>query len=172
MFNCTGKCMFSKIFAGQQSQCADLWCSDLVSCTHMILYNSKTYHSHVLKSAAFLQTFFLFRFRLKTNYQFASETNNSNMTVNCTQADRKGSITPKCNKYEPSKGTLEPIKYSSDCRLPNLVKLCNYVLIGFVLLVCLINGCSTTSFGCSSNPCIFGVCIDDLNRWWNLPGSF
>lgn len=84
--------------------------------------------------------------------------------------NHKHSITQPCNKWqscEPAKRKHEPIKCSTDserCRLLNLVKLCNYVLIGCVLLVCLINGSDATSFGCSSNPCIFGVCIDDLNR--------
>lgn len=126
------------------------------TCIHVIFFSCP-------ETPAFFQTFFLFPFRMKRNYQFVSETDYLNMTVNRIQ-DRKDSITRKCNKCEPSKRNFEPIKYSSDCRLPNLVKLCNYVLIGFVLLVCLINGCSATSFGCSSNPCIFGVCIDDLNR--------
>lgn len=87
-------------------------------------------------------------------------------------------LTPQsCNKwksYESTKRKQKPMKCYRDserCRRLNLVKLFNYVLISCSLLVCLINA-NDSSLGCSSNPCIFGVCIDDLNRWvdW-LKGS-
>lgn len=84
--------------------------------------------------------------------------------------DQKHSTPQSCNKwqsYESTKRKHKPIKCYTDserCRRLNLVKLCNYVLISCALLVCLINA-NESSYGCSSNPCIFGVCIDDLNRW-------
>lgn len=85
--------------------------------------------------------------------------------------EHKHSITRPCNKWqscEPTKQKHGLIKCSTAdverCRLLNLVKLCNYLLISCVLLACLINGGDATAFGCSSNPCIFGVCLDDLNR--------
>lgn len=91
-----------------------------------------------------------------------------NMTLN-NSVDHKHSIPQPCNKWETCEATKrkhKPMKCYTDserCRLLNLVKLCNYVLISCVLLAGLTNG-SDTAFGCSSNPCIFGVCIDDLNR--------
>lgn len=73
----------------------------------------------------------------------------------------------KWQTCESTKRKHRPLKCcttsSEQCRRLNLVKLCNYILISCVLLVRIING-SDASFGCSSNPCVFGVCIDDLNR--------
>jgi hypothetical protein len=54
-----------------------------------------------------------------------------------------------------------------NCQQLDLVKLCNYVLISCVVLVGIINGSnshvSDAILGCSSNPCVFGVCIDEIN---------
>lgn len=92
-----------------------------------------------------------------------------------SSTDHKHSITQPSNKWqscEPTKRKHDPMKCSTNserCRLLKLVKLCNYLLISCVLLVCLINGSEASSFGCSSNPCIFGVCIDDLNRYGLCP---
>ncbi|CRL07542.1 CLUMA_CG020507, isoform A [Clunio marinus] len=81
--------------------------------------------------------------------------------------DQKHSITQPCINWQSEQTKLkhEPIKCSTSierCRLLNMLKLWKFVVIGCVLLACLINGTNAT-FGCSSNPCIFGVCIDDLN---------
>ena len=54
----------------------------------------------------------------------------------------------------------------------DVVKLCNYVLISCLMLFGgVINGISSSNssnnevniLGCASNPCIFGVCIDEIN---------
>ncbi|KAL7020907.1 hypothetical protein ACKWTF_011674 [Chironomus riparius] len=53
----------------------------------------------------------------------------------------------------------------------DVVKLCNYILIScLVLFGGVINGISSSNssnevniLGCASNPCIFGVCIDEIN---------
>lgn len=53
-------------------------------------------------------------------------------------------------------------------RTLDLAKLCNYILIScLVLFGGLINGSNSSNegntLGCASNPCIFGVCIDEIN---------
>ena len=64
-------------------------------------------------------------------------------------------------KYKPLKCNL--IERSESFRSLNLVKFCNYVLISGILLISWIN-VSEAAYVCVSNPCIFGVCLDDLNR--------
>lgn len=52
---------------------------------------------------------------------------------------------------------------NKQCRKLDLLKLCNYILISCLVLVSLANGTDTILGGCSSNPCVFGVCIDEIN---------
>lgn len=60
------------------------------------------------------------------------------------------------------------------CRKLDLWKVCNFILISCLVLVSLANGTDTLLGGCTSNPCVFGVCIDEINGWvtvvitWNL----
>lgn len=49
------------------------------------------------------------------------------------------------------------------CRQLDLWKVCNYILISCLVLVSLVNGTDSILGGCSSNPCVFGVCIDEIN---------
>lgn len=79
---------------------------------------------------------------------------------------------PASNTHQPSSWRRESTKLKHrrlNCkhfRQLDLVKLCNYILISCLVLVALINsinGNDTTLGGCTSNPCVFGVCIDEIN---------
>ncbi len=50
------------------------------------------------------------------------------------------------------------------CRNFNNFQLCSYLILCGVLLINNVQFSDATVGGCTSNPCIFGVCIDDLNR--------
>lgn len=42
---------------------------------------------------------------------------------------------------------------------------CCRLWVGICFGLCCIIGHTWAGFACLSNPCVFGVCIDDINRW-------
>lgn len=60
-------------------------------------------------------------------------------------------------------------KYATNSVMNNNNNNCSSIANGFVWLLpvlCLLAafGCGQAGFACLSNPCVFGVCIDGLNR--------
>lgn len=97
--------------------------------------------------------------------------NTNNAVLDEHSIDQPLQTTTNSNKWWPNKNeskreheTITTSTFIEFCsRRSKRLKLCNLILISYVMLFYIINGSAATSLGCSSNPCIFGVCIDDLN---------
>lgn len=101
-----------------------------------------------------------------------SNNNNDNKSNACKHSQLPQSFV----KWSCGRMTKVKHKRNSNCKhcrqTLDLEKLCNYILISCVVLFgCFINGIGSSSssdvsaLGCSSNPCVFGVCIDEINGW-------
>lgn len=82
-------------------------------------------------------------------------------TITATIASSSSTSTSTTRK---SVTATRSLKLNPNILLPTLRILARGLLLPALILAILV-GSSQAGFACLSNPCVFGVCIDGLNRW-------
>lgn len=85
-------------------------------------------------------------------------------TITATIASSSSTSSTSTSTTRKSVTATRSLKLNPNVLLPTLRILARGLLLPALILAILV-GSSQAGFACLSNPCVFGVCIDGLNRW-------